>query len=123
MNCGLCKHPTPCVEGESLCKWHLSKMRSAKKQLSPAPKKSLKQAALDRIYNSEVAIFKKENPLCMAKLIGCTKVTTDVHHRSGRGVNLMNQDTWLPSCRRCHHQIEMNPHFAKALGLSKNRLT
>jgi hypothetical protein len=62
------------------------------------------------------------NPSCKARLVGCTSVATDVHHKAGRGENHLRIATWLPVCRTCHTWIELHPKEAKELGLSENRL-
>ena len=62
------------------------------------------------------------NPSCKARLVGCTSVATDVHHKAGRGENHLRIATWLPVCRTCHTWIELHPKEAKELGLSETRL-
>jgi hypothetical protein len=62
------------------------------------------------------------NPSCKARLVGCTSVATDVHHKAGRGENHLRIATWLPVCRACHTWIELHPKEAKELGLSETRL-
>jgi len=62
------------------------------------------------------------NPSCKARLVGCTSVATDVHHKAGRGENHLRIATWLPGCRTCHNWIELHPKEAKELGLSETRL-
>jgi len=124
MKCPSCKRPTATVEGELLCHYHLRIFNKSGKQLEAPNKKSISQAARDRKYNLQAAAYKVKNPLCMAKLIGCQKHTEDIHHKIGRiGDNLFDEKQWLPCCRSCHNQIEANPLFAKALGLSSSRLS
>ena len=67
--------------------------------------------------------FLKENPFCEAGLKGCGVKATEVHHKRGRGKNLVNVETFLAACHSCHKIIEENPAFAKANGLSLSRLT
>jgi hypothetical protein len=62
------------------------------------------------------------NPSCKARLVGCTSVATDVHHKAGRGENHLRIATWLPVCRPCHTWIELHPIEAKELNLSETRL-
>lgn len=62
------------------------------------------------------------NPMCQAKLIGCSGEATDVHHKAGRGENLLKISTWIAVCRSCHTYIETNPAEAKEMGLSMSRL-
>lgn len=73
-------------------------------------------------YNAKSRRFKKENPVCQARLQGCTQTTVDVHHMKGRGKYLLDETTWLPVCRNCHDTIHQYPKESKELGLliSKN---
>lgn len=74
-------------------------------------------------YNKRVKEWKEENPLCMAKLSGCTKHTIDCHHMKGKiELLLLDEKFWLPVCRNCHNWIERNPNDAKEKGLSLSRL-
>jgi hypothetical protein len=67
--------------------------------------RSEKKKAQDKIYNSDVDTWIEENPNCKAMLIGCTGLTSERHHVSGRGINTNKKETWLPVCRNCHDQI------------------
>jgi hypothetical protein len=67
--------------------------------------------------------FLTAKPRCEAKLVGCTGISTDVHHKAGRvGDNYLKIGTWLAVCRNCHTWIETNPAEAKELGFSRSRL-
>ncbi|MFO0453025.1 MAG: hypothetical protein ACK52I_30930 [Pseudomonadota bacterium] len=67
--------------------------------------------------------FITAKPRCEAKLVGCTGISTDIHHKSGRvGENYLKIGTWLAVCRTCHKFIEENPKEAKELGFSNSRL-
>lgn len=124
-----CKHSgcTNFVFGGGYCKYHQS-YRTDKvqkplvKQSKPIRQVSKKQAILNQDYSKLRVVFLKENPLCKAKLMGCTGVATDVHHKRGRGVYLLRTDTWVALCRTCHQRVETHPDEAKALGLSESRL-
>ena len=121
-----------CTETE-LCWWHKRrKEASTKKPLKRTPiknkpysikKRSDKRAKQENKYNNEARKFKRDNPECQAKLIGCTFYTDDVHHMSGRDNDLLlEKEYWLPVCRSCHRWIEEHPKKSKALGLSISRL-
>lgn len=73
-------------------------------------------------YNALRRLFMIGNPSCQAKLVGCGGKATDVHHKAGRGENLLKIGTWLAVCRSCHQWIEEHPAEAKELGFSENRL-
>lgn len=88
----------------------------------PINKISDKQAKLNAAYNILNAQFKKDNKYCKAALPDCQYLTTETHHKKGRGPYLLDQSTWLPVCSSCHHWIEEHPDKAKFLGLSEDRL-
>lgn len=72
-------------------------------------------------YSKKRAAFLIVHPICQARLVGCTKEATDIHHKAGRGENHLKISTWLAVCRSCHTWIETNPAEAKELGLSETR--
>lgn len=88
----------------------------------PIKKVSAKRKAQDREYAKLKKQFMVVHPTCEAQLAQCTKVATDIHHKAGRGVNMLNTDTWLSVCRNCHTYIETHPSEAKEKGLSISRL-
>jgi hypothetical protein len=90
------------------------------KSISPVSKK--RRGEMDE-YSRLRDAFLTAKPRCEAKLVGCTGVSTDVHHSKGRvGDNYLNIGTWVSLCRSCHKFVEENPLEAKELGLSKSRL-
>ncbi len=90
------------------------------KSISPVSKK--RQGEMDK-YGKLREAFLVAKPRCEAKLVGCTGVATDVHHKAGRvGDNYLKIGTWLAVCRSCHSYIETHPEEAKELGFSKSRL-
>jgi hypothetical protein len=91
----------------------------APKKISPISQKM--RSTLDE-YGKKRLAFLIVHPICQAKLVGCTKDATDVHHKSGRGENHNVISTWLAVCRSCHSWIELNPTEAKELGYSNDRL-
>lgn len=94
----------------------------------PVYKKPAKVSAKRLIINEEyfklVEQFKKDNPLCKAKINEyCTVSTQDVHHSKGRGKNLLVVSTWIPVCRNCHNYLHDHPVDAMKRGLSQSRLS
>jgi len=90
------------------------------KSISPVSKK--RQGEMDK-YTLLRDAFITAKPRCEAKLLGCTAMSTDVHHKAGRvGDNYLKVGTWLSVCRNCHSWIEQNPLEAKELGFSESRL-
>lgn len=61
----------------------------------------------------------KQYPKCQVE--GCTRLATQIHHKSGRiGNNLYKN--FLSVCTEHHHMIEENPAWAKEQGYSLSRL-
>jgi hypothetical protein len=90
------------------------------KSISPVSEK--RRGEMDE-YSRLRDAFLTAKPRCEAKLVGCTGVSTDVHHSKGRvGDNYLKIGTWVSLCRSCHKFVEENPLEAKELGLSKSRL-
>ena len=90
------------------------------KSISPVSKK--RQVEMDE-YGKKRTAFLIVKPNCEAKLVGCTGIATDVHHKAGRvGDNYLKVGTWLAVCRSCHSWIELNSEAAKELGFSESRL-
>lgn len=85
-------------------------------------KVSDRRAAELRIYAKLCPQFKKDNPVCQAKLGGCTGRTVDVHHMRGKENKRLNEVKYfLAVCRSCHDIIGDNNEMAKELGFSINR--
>jgi hypothetical protein len=90
------------------------------KSISPVSAK--RRVEMDE-YSKLRNVFLIAKPYCEAKLVGCTRVSTDVHHKAGRsGNNYLKVGTWAALCRSCHSYIELNPEEAKELGFSQSRL-
>lgn len=79
---------------------------------------SPKMAKLLREYSQLRAVFILAHPRCEAK-VACTNGWTDeVHHKAGRGANLLRTETWLPCCRACHQWCHNHPKEARQLGFT-----
>lgn len=110
--------------GKGYCKFH-QWMRPEVVAKAYAPKKRARiKTVSDRlaselsIYNPRAKEYKQENPECQARVSGvCTYHTSDVHHKKGRGIYLLDEDYWMPICRPCHTWIDLNPIQAKEMGL------
>jgi hypothetical protein len=111
-------------EGEKYCKICWSKKMPPKfpQQSKVLPVRSKKRAVLDQIYSTLRKQFLGTHPYCLARLDSCTAHATDIHHKSGRSKQYLNQVTWLPVCRSCHQYIEQHPIEAKELGFSNSRI-
>lgn len=65
-----------------------------------------------------------ENQLCKARIIPvCTLKASQVHHKKGRGIYLLDQSTWLPVCDGCHREITIHSAEAIEKGFSDKRNT
>lgn len=87
-------------------------------------KVSDKQAKLKAVYNIAASQFKKAKPACMARLHGCTGITSDVHHLfsgASRSKYYLDQTTWITVCVSCHHLIHdvMGKDQLISLGLKR----
>lgn len=86
---------------------------------NPIKKVSDKKALQDIIYKSERIKFLSlpENSVCF--IIGCNKKSTTIEHRSGRGINYLNKETWAGCCLEHNLELENNPELSKKYQLSK----
>lgn len=126
---GKCKHCS-CREKDQLliaglCENHYWQSR----QKAKAPKqggniirpKSDKKKAIDEVYKTLRKQFLHDHPKCGARLKGCTINATEVHHKAGRGKEMLNTTKWLSICQTCHIWITENSAQAIELGLSERR--
>lgn len=121
--CPQCKRSNVQALHGGLCYYHSIKIKKVVKGVEPIAQASEKQSKMNKAYSSLASAFKAVNPVCVANLEGCTKKTEDIHHRRGRGINMLDSSTWLAVCRSCHTYIELHPVIAKYLGLSESRLS
>lgn len=83
--------------------------RQKEKRVVPISKMSQKRAGELAEYIPLKEEWIKANPLCLVKFEGCTKLTTEPHHRSMSSDDFLVVETWLPVCRFCHTQLEAMP--------------
>ena len=103
---------------KKFCKWYsVPKKEKVKKVNAMSAKRKAESIEYSRLRKKFLAKY----PACEAKLDGCNKISTDVHHKAGRGKNFLNVDTWLPVCRNCHDIIHKYPEFARMNGLMDRR--
>lgn len=94
-----------------------------KKRNTPISKFSKKRLAEIKIYSVLRKDYLRDFPNCQAKLDGCKKKATDIHHQGGRGKLLNVVDLWISVCRPCHRKITDDSKMAIEKGLSISRLT
>lgn len=86
--------------------------------------RSDKRAKQEREYNQLRAQYLKEHPSCQARVMCLGLPATEVHHKAGRiGDKLTDVKDFIGLCSACHSWAELNVTQAKALGISKDRLT
>lgn len=96
----------------------------AKQPRKTISKVSPKREEINKEYFKLVDQFKKDEPLCKAKVNElCTEKTDDPHHSLGRGKYLLDVTTWIPVCRSCHIWIGDHHQEATEKGLCFSRLT
>lgn len=96
----------------------------SKEKPKPISRLSTRRRADMDEYSKKRMLFLIVNPVCQARLVGCTGEATDVHHAAGRiGENYLNMSQWKALCRNCHQWVEYNPDEAREFGLSELRLT
>jgi len=99
----------------------------AKVSMTRKPQKPIaKVSAKRKVLNDEYAILRErfllENPTCNVQLIGCQRVSMEVHHKasgSNKVKNLNNVKTWLPVCAHCHRLLhdKLSAKEARSKGL------
>lgn len=85
---------------------------------------SSKQDKINRAYAVICSQFKKDHPICQARIKCSGALTTEVHHKRGRGKGYMlDSTTYLGCCGACHKWINENNEQATALGFCQSRLS
>ena len=105
------------IFGKGLCDYCYKSKQKKIKPISESHKKTLNE------YKPIRESYLLEHKYCEAKLKGCKRIATELHHKAGKIGKLYTDDNnFLAVCRNCHTWIEENPKKAKELGLSENRL-
>lgn len=125
--CSKCGNPSKLWKSTpKLCKKcaALNRPVQAIKRSAPINKVSDKQKKINAAYSVLCSQFKKDHPICQARIKCSGSLTTEVHHKRGRGkAYMLDSTTYLACCSDCHRWIEENPSQAKALGFSESRLS
>ena len=113
-------------KGNRYCKFCWAKVKEVKpipvKNIKPLRKVSAKMSVQLTIYTKMRRSFLEKHPGCQAHLNNCNLLSTDVHHKKGRGPYLNDPTTWLSVCRPCHNWIEEHPIEAIEMGFSNKRI-
>lgn len=81
-----------------------------------------KRKELNKLYDAEARLYRKEHPDCAIKSPVCTKRTQGVHHIKGRGKYLLDKTTWEPACNACNAYVERHHQWAIENGHKQSRL-
>lgn len=78
----------------------------------------------NKIYEKEKKKYLKAHPFCEAKLTGCTKIATEIHHKRKRRTHddRVNPKNFLSACHSCHVLIEANPEMSFKNKLSEKAI-
>lgn len=108
------------IFGKGYCRFHQNKRTDKNtKRINPFSDKHLDALKVYKIVRLEFIVH---NRFCQAKMKGCTKDATQVHHICGRiGDKLTDSKNFLAVCHSCHCYIENHPEIAKELGFTKDR--
>lgn len=114
-------------EGNRYCKncWcaiNVKQSNLTSKVKKRLPSRSLKRKVQDVEYSKLRKQFLLDYPMCQAHLPGCLQVSSEVHHKKGRGKYYLDVSTWIALCHNCHVFIELHPDFAKEHNYSQKRL-
>lgn len=127
--CHLCKHPTPCVEGEDKCHYHKNLAEKIKKRGEGIKKESEKRKEQNKQYAKDNKIYAAEGNICAAfhlhaeTGIRCNGIANTTQHKKGRiGVLLTDRKYQTRICLAHHIWVNEHPLEAKALGLEMSRL-
>jgi len=94
--------------------------KAVSKRISPISEKRKAQLLDYKVLRKD---FLVQYPTCAAKILGCLREATEIHHMKGRENNLLNETQyWLPICRSCHTWITEHSKEAIERGWSISRL-
>lgn len=114
---GLC---ASCSRAER--KAEIEALKPKKKYVIPKTSPKMKEDL--KTYTILRKVFLESKPNCEANIKDiCLDKADQIHHKIGRGENLLNVKTWLSVCFDCHQWITLNPEQAIKLGFSESRLS
>lgn len=101
-----------------------NELKPATKPRSEINKVSTQQEKINRAYGVICGQFKKDHPICQARIKCSGALTTQTHHRRGRGkAYMLDTTTYLACCSDCHEWINSHNEQATALGFCQSRLS
>lgn len=71
------------------------------------------RAARLKVYFKLRRAWLKKNPKCA----NCENMTTEIHHKMGRGALLNDVRYWVALCRACHAKVHSRPIWGRQMGL------
>jgi hypothetical protein len=81
---------------------------------------SKRQARMNRQYMKLRKEYLEANPVCEVET--CCRNATELHHRRGRGSNLLAVEYFMSCCFEHHTKIELNRAWAYEMGYLLDRL-
>lgn len=101
-----------------------NELKPATKPRSEINKVSTQQEKINRAYSVICSHFKKDHPICQARIKCSGALTKEVHHKRGRGkAYMLDSTTYLACCSDCHEWINSHNEHATALGFCQSRLS
>lgn len=88
------------------------KFPKPKREPRKKKRRVIKQNSLGRLYSARATVFRQKHPKCWV----CKhRNTTEVHHAALRSTSelLLNEDLWIPICRKCHRWAHHNRNKAR----------
>lgn len=87
------------------------------------PNESDGQKEIKKSLKAAYQGFITKHPKCQIKSPECTKRATVIHHKAGRGKDVvLDQSTWMASCEHCNGYVEEHDAWARANGFKVSRL-
>lgn len=122
---GVCPDCTDTVEKPTIggkCKYHYwqGKRTPIKASTQPIRKRSAKMAKSDTEYFRLKKTYMERYPICEVR--GCRNVSTDLHHKKGRGIHYTDPEYFMAVCRPCHNRFDTETKWAMDNGYVLSRL-
>lgn len=112
----------PLISGKCQSHYWAGKRKPLPKATKPIRPRSKKRERQESKYRAAREKYFEQHPVC--EFPGCKSTDVTLHHMRGRIGSLLHDKRYFKSLCWHHHQyVEQNPHEAKQLGLSLNRIS
>lgn len=102
---------SPPAEPEKPAKKAAVKKKALKRGKKPNPRSKKMTKVIEEVKKL-YPLFLKSRPMCEIRSPDCIKRATVVHHRKGRGNNILKQETWVACCPPCNSYVENHHQWA-----------